>query len=502
MRDKLQKAKALVEKGQIKEALDLLKSISTEFKCAFSKCPGCGADAPMLQKDNTLHGECKKCGAVWGGKSSESLVKIGDNMKDETKKFTKKEVEAKLWELYRKADPDADAFSINQFAATGWLKKTLAIKLGLPLPEEKLEKAEVAPKSEGTRFISESMARTIRCTLRKGDSKKELIEEHERLVDVLKNPEREKLEDEAEIQSKELAEMKEEVNKSDNDMTKDEVIDTMLQMLKAGEEPALINRHSIAKYETVGEINDDVLKAVFRKAKRDYHALYKAIVAEELGKVAFLPREQQDMLAGGPKKEEPKAKPAPVKEVFKRPEESKARARMRDARAGLDKGLPKDNPYKHGWVSEGHAKEVTSPHKSPIQNKEHTPPKKAVWPGEKKGISAMAGDDYKKKPFAEGKKKLADALQHVKTSINAARPNVKKTSMSGDPSQLAMSTEKLCKLCKEDVCKCGKACSKKAVVKTDQKSPRGRDVVPEGELKEKMKEADEHTGPLKPIVKK
>ena len=77
------------------------------------------------------------------------------------------------------------------------------------------------------------------------------------------------------------------------------------------------------------------------------------------------------------------------------------------------------------------------------------------------------------------------------------------------PAKFEKAEEKLCKECKGSMGKgvnsvlmkdglC-KACS---VKKTDQKSPRGRDVVPEGELKEKMKEADEHTGPLKPIVKK
>jgi len=385
MKKELQKAKTLLEKGQIEEALDLLKSISTQIKCTFSKCPGCGINAPMMQKEKTLHGECVKCGAIWGGKSVELLVKIGDIMKDETKKITKKEVEAKLWELYRQADPDADAFSINQFASTGWLKKTLAIKLGLPLPEEKLEKSEdIEKKSKGDKFVSQEIRHLIRDKgyehkravaaalsvardkgFKKVDDKQEMIDEHERLVDVLESPSHEDDKKEAKTQRKELEELKAEVKKSSYDMTKDEVIDTMLQMFKVGEEPALINRHSIAKYETVGDISEEVLKLVFRKAKRDYHALYKCVEAE------------------------------------------------------------------------------------------------------------------------------------IKEELN-------KTSMSGDPSQMAMSSEKLCKKCKKSLCKEDKdsLCKECGVKKTDQKSPRGRDVVPEGELKEKMKEADDHTGPVKPLIVK
>jgi predicted amidophosphoribosyltransferase len=97
---------------------------------------------------------------------------------------------------------------------------------------------------------------------------------------------------------------------------------------------------------------------------------------------------------------------------------------------------------------------------------------------------------------------------------------VAKTHDVGEPSALALSEDAkkikvkvtvepkgkvektaLCKNCKKSICKCGKACGK-SVVKTDKNSPRGREVLPEGELKDKMKDAGEYTGPAKPIVKK
>jgi hypothetical protein len=488
MKKELQEAKALVEKGQIKEALDLLKSMSTQFKGAISKCPGCGESAPMLQKDSTLHGECKKCGAVWGGKPSDDLVKVGDAM-SEPRKLTKKQVIAELWELYRKGDPEADAFAINSFEATGWLKKGLAVKLGLPLPEEKLEKSISEKVPVGT-LISE--------VIRKKRFGKEGT----------------------------LTKSEGEVSK--NDMSHDDVIDIMLGMFKAGEESALVNRHSIAKFESTGEITDEVLKVVFRKAKKDFNELCKTVEEEEIkkfddedeekhhkhmqrmiddgsvwhfegamgrhamdlmrrGKVILGPKSHKDFYGNHvPAHHEVKPGTLGSKEYQKK---------MQDQ--DMDKAL-KVPPKKEAPAKEAPEKAAPPVAAKPAAPKSlvsekvgQTPPSMvapAAQTDSKGGVSVHVHVDRGGPGVTNpAPKPAAPQVEHK--PVAPAPKHEHKADPKASPPQFKKTVD------------LKKECGPK-VKKTDKNSARGREVLPEGELKDKMKDAGEYTGPAKPVVKK
>lgn len=226
MKNDLKRAKELLAKKDIKGALDLLKSMSATIKGYISKCPGCGSDVAVIQKIDAEHSDCPKCGAAFGRKNIPSIMlkyTQGDKVSNENK-TDKKEILKNLWELYRQGDADADAFSINHFELTGWLKKSLAVKLNLPLPGEDLKKSE--------------------------DEKCEKCD-----------------------MSKDMCKC---MGKSDDEhLSKDDVLDALLQMYKAKEEGNRVNRHSISKFEATGEIDEDILKMVYRKAGKDFYALSK-----------------------------------------------------------------------------------------------------------------------------------------------------------------------------------------------------------------------------------
>lgn len=229
----LQEAKKLIKAGQIKEALKLLKSVSEDIKGGIAKCPQCGADAAVMKDDVRELGECPKCGMIWDKKSTYThLIKYtetskGDNtMVDPEKKdaLRKEEVVEMLWDLWRKGDPEVDALDINNFSATGWLKKSLAVKLGLPIPGEATTE-ELTKKN---------------CA----------------------NP------------PKDLAKKSEDIN-AEEFLSKGDVLDVLLQLLRDKAEPQRVNRHVIAKFEATGELDDDLMQLVYKKAGKDWSDLRK-----------------------------------------------------------------------------------------------------------------------------------------------------------------------------------------------------------------------------------
>lgn len=65
------------------------------------------------------------------------------------------------------------------------------------------------------------------------------------------------------------------MKKTDNRLSKDDVLDYMLNMFKSGEGRPYINRHAISKFETLNEIDEEALKIVYRKAGKDFYSFYK-----------------------------------------------------------------------------------------------------------------------------------------------------------------------------------------------------------------------------------
>ncbi len=280
MKDLLKKAKQLLKEGKLEESIALIKKVSSEIKGYVDKCPGCGAEVAVLQKENQEYSDCPKCGALWGKHNvGEPLLKYEHNIGNRMNLLKKKDVIDILWRLHRQGDPDVEAFDINHFDATGWLKKALAKKLGLPIPGEKPQEEElrkVYRKEDGTYELGDPI-----------DKKKYSGSASDYIGEKIKHlKEKEgKTQEQAVGQAMGMARQKgykmpakksqwEEFGYGDR-LSKEDVLDGMLQMIKVGEEVNRINRHTVARFEATNEIDEDVLKMVYRKLGKNFNALNK-----------------------------------------------------------------------------------------------------------------------------------------------------------------------------------------------------------------------------------
>lgn len=215
---KLTAAKSMIKKGDVESVLDTLRSTLNVLSDNAGKCKECGSIAAVVHKGEMEQGQCSGCGALWSKKIiSDNLLKYEQEEKimGDEKKYTKKELIQKMWDMWTKGDKDITAFDVNQFEAKGCLRKSIVEKLGIMPPD---------------------------CAAAREEIKKEF-------VDVVK----------------------------DNALSKSDVLDIFLQMIKKGEETQRVNRHTLAKFEATGQIDEDVMDIIYKKAGKDYFSLKKEL---------------------------------------------------------------------------------------------------------------------------------------------------------------------------------------------------------------------------------
>jgi hypothetical protein len=216
----LKLAKAALKDNNPKEALDILKSI-TSTSARIENCPSCATANLVLAKSDRDTGECSSCGSVWvskhGSNTSLQLVKSGRNVKDLSEMKGKPEIVDRLWDMYLPGNADLTAYDINNYTATGWIRKSILDKLGI---------------SQGFTTVED---------LQKSQAQ------------ITKNAS----------------------ERTWGGLGKDQILNMMLGMFKSGEEKPLVNRHSITKFEQTNEIDQDVLKVVLVKAGKDPNELSK-----------------------------------------------------------------------------------------------------------------------------------------------------------------------------------------------------------------------------------
>jgi len=329
----LKKAKELLSEGKIEESLQLVKKASDVIKNSIKICPNCGTQVIALIKDENFHAECDKCKTVWGENVNTSILKVEEKVMD------KKEILDKLWKLNRKGDPDADCYSINYYDMTGYLTKSLAIKLSLFKEDDDLSKKESEhkpPKSpehkpsfdvvghimahengeldeEGTKRLFQHLVdsglawrlqghygRAAHAMIDAGHIKApklkksnfELEEEFFKAKDWVSRKISYLVREEGKPQKQAVAmainmARKRGIAKGEGYLSKDEILNTMLEMFKKSEEPQYITKVAITRYEMFNEIDDVPLKLIYKKAGKDWAELSKGEEsAEELEKRA------------------------------------------------------------------------------------------------------------------------------------------------------------------------------------------------------------------------
>jgi len=258
MKKLIQKAKNLIADGKYDESIVLIKKISKAIKESITVCPNCDNEVVSLKKEDQVHAECPKCGAMWGHKEIK-----GELLKAKEMAMKKKDILNTLWKFYQEADPDVTPFDINSFDATGWLKKSLAEKVSKELQIPFMDINDLNKSDEDVDKLVKKMSDEAQKWI-SGKIKFLMDEEglgQKQAVGKAYGMARQKFGSTP-------------VKKS-NALAKDEIVHIMLDMFKNNEEPNIINRHTITRYEATGEITDDALKIVYRKAGKDLFELCK-----------------------------------------------------------------------------------------------------------------------------------------------------------------------------------------------------------------------------------
>jgi len=219
--DEIEAARNALAKGDVTDAFDRLSAAGRE---TFQKdvCPGCGTLTDILVKSGHLAAECKKCGATWGKRSSGPIgplvksVRKHSEVKDMSYSKGRPEVEAKLWELWRTSGGQAiDAYDINQYSATGVIKKSLLEAIGI----EATTKVPVEEPMIKTGLVAEPTW---------------------------------------------------------GGLNKSEVLNLMFEMFKTGEAHQYVNRHSMTKFDQFGILDPEAARVILQKAGKDPDALSKS----------------------------------------------------------------------------------------------------------------------------------------------------------------------------------------------------------------------------------
>lgn len=229
MKELLLKAKSLLTEGKLEESFTLIKKITHAIKNDRVLCPSCEFE---LSKNETSYTECPKCGSMWGENKIE-LTKCEDLEMD------KQEVYKKLWDLWMSGDKDIYGWDLNHFEMTGYLRKSLADKLNLT------EEMQKKISGEAQKWVSAKI--------------KYLVENEG------------KTQKQAAGQAYGMARQK----GYKVPLKKEDILLVMLDIMKSGESPDIINRNAITKLEAYNDISENALIAVYNKLGLNYDEMKK-----------------------------------------------------------------------------------------------------------------------------------------------------------------------------------------------------------------------------------
>lgn len=220
----LKKAKKALKESDLTKALEHIQRVCVDIEAYEDNCPSCGNGVYVLEKTKQHIAECNECGAMWGlikENSPERMLKSFQGVSKE--KMSKQYILKCLWDLYTTGQ--AEAWEINKFDQTGWLNKSLA---------QTLEERYNVPMPQGL----------------SNELKKSLEE-----IDP--------------------------IEKTWGGLSKSEIVDTMLDMIKNNEEIQTVDYLKLIKFDQTEDISPELLKAVMKKKGLDFTKLSKKQIEDQ-----------------------------------------------------------------------------------------------------------------------------------------------------------------------------------------------------------------------------